>query len=433
MSGAQKYLRNRFIAMLLALSLAIGLLPIAALAAQAEDPAYYTITIGDFSNGTIYVDYKDDQNRYASDKMQPGKVLRAKPGCQVRISAQPDSNYFVAAAYYTVNDETYEFTGRKDERFLATIDSLEGDLVLEIAFAEKFSIAAPEFENGTVTYTQYGVTNELKSGEIIPYAIDPMAGLDLVFTADAGYLVGSDTYCLDNDTAIHLGFNGKKTSEQISIREETGFVGNVTVYPVFVPIVGEGQFGITAGNFANAVVTLTQTIDGETTSRILDPNEIYALDADTEVTITIHPAPNYSLYSGYLMIAGKRQWLSSYNAAGQAVTATVKVTGDITATLNLTQARPPWDAQLYAVSLDDSGPGMVIRDHITAYVRETVVFQVKVDSGWEVDYATVTTARGESVRVLYQGINPQNNARVFWFTMPADSVTISVTYKAVKS
>ncbi len=348
------------------------------------------------------------------------------------ITITPDENYFIASASYTMSGNEVVLTDRDERgRIKHTVSKVTGDIELDVRMEEMLSIAAPEFEHGQVSYTQNGVTVNLESGETLEYAINPTVGAILTFTADPRYLVGSETYCLSGDTGVHLGFNGESGSEQVRLVEENGFTGDITVYSEFVPIVGEGEFAITAGSFENAVVTLTQTIDGVTTSRTLQPDEIYGIGADTDVTITIHPAPNYCMYYGSVTIGGVRQYLTGNSTGGQAVTTTVKVTGDTLISFTLYPARVPAYDRLYAVDVDDSGPGSVIRDHITAYVRETVTLTIKPDTGYEVDAVTVTTYSRQVIPVRYMGINPNNNGRVFVFTMPQASVKVNVTYKRI--
>lgn len=423
---------KRLFASLLALCMLLCLLPGMAMAAP-EAPEFYTITVGEYSHASIVVDYQEVTGRMTNSNLGPGESIQVKPNSWMFITVTPDKNYFIASALYTMSGDEVVLADRDERgRIKHTVRKVTGDITLDVRMEEMFSITVPEFENGQISYTQNNVTVDLKSGETLEHVINPTVGAILTFTADPGYLVGSGTYCLSGDTEVHLGFNGESGTEQVWLVEENGFVGDITVYPEFVPIVGEGEFAITAGSFENAVVTLTQTIDGETTSRTLQPDEIYGIGADTDVTITIHPAPNYCMYYGSVTVGGVRKYLTGNSTGGKAVTTTIKVTGDTLISFTLYPARPSAYDRLYRVEVDDSGPGFVIRDHVTAYVRETVTLTIKPDTGYEVDTVTVTTYNGQIVPVRYMGINPNNNGRVFVFTMPQDSVKVNVTYARIK-
>ncbi len=429
----------RFVVRILAICLAVCLVASMALeapAAAAEVLPFYTITVGTFTGGKIAVSSTDERSRRSFDYLNPGDTLKLKPGSKLDVWLEPDSTHFAAGAYYTMNDDLFEFTVRRRDRLQTTIQQANGDITLEVYFVEKYSISVPEYEHGQVSFTQDGKTYELKSGQTIPPVIDPMMGLELLFQADPGYKVGSKTYCLDEDTEILLGFTGKNKEEKITIREGTGFIGNITVFPEFAAIVGEGQYGITAEPFDHALIEISQVVNGELETTELESDDTYAIDADTEVTITITPALNYIIRpTSYYTVNGLRQRFHTNNSAGGIVTQTIKVVGDVRIHLDLlpTRRTGPYVRE-YPVEQESGREGFVIRDHISAYAGETVRFTIKTSSGWEVDQATVVrTMDNRQIRVKYEGINLRNNGHVYSFRMPLGTVKIIVTYKRTQS
>ena len=80
----------------------------------------------------------------------------------------------------------------------------------------------------------------------------------------------------------------------------------------------------------------------------------------------------------------------------------------------------------YLVSVDSGKNGKVTVSPQRAEKGETVTITVKPDEGYELDELTVTDKNGDSVKVTYKDDNK------YTFKMPGSSVTVEVTFQAVK-
>ena len=426
-------LHKRFLAKLLVLCLAVGLLPTVSLAVSGlpllvNDDPYYTITVDTFTGGTVHVDYTEAGGSRTQAVLSPGQELYAEPGTEVKISIEPDKEYFIANAHYIMNDTRVGFTARDQAQMEGTIDDVTGDITLGVQFHEKYSISAPKYENGKVTYSQYGVFYRLGSGETVDHAIDPTEEVLLMFTADDGYLVGSNTYYTVGDgPSISFGFAGDRDYGEKTIQEDEESFGDITVVPEFVKIVPKVNYSVWADRYNGANVIVTRTVDGVKYYTYLRSGFSCGVPEGTEITITIIPDWGSSVRSdSFYTMGGARYGFNANDAVNVPVSQTVTVTGNVAIYPRINRGRPPYEQQ-YGVNLANQVSGLVSRDHVTAYAGEIVTFTVI--RGVDVEDASVTTFSGKPVPVTYQGINTINDGRVYSFIMPADTVTISISYK----
>ena len=76
--------------------------------------------------------------------------------------------------------------------------------------------------------------------------------------------------------------------------------------------------------------------------------------------------------------------------------------------------------------MDSGKNGKVTVSPQRAEKGETVTITVKPDEGYELDELTVTDKNGDSVKVTYKDDNK------YTFKMPGSSVTVEVTFQAMK-
>ena len=69
------------------------------------DAGVYTVSVGQFSGGTVYVEYTDLAGSTASVRLAPGQEISVKPETRVRIRLIPEDSYFVADGLYVMNGE----------------------------------------------------------------------------------------------------------------------------------------------------------------------------------------------------------------------------------------------------------------------------------------------------------------------------------------
>lgn len=399
------------------------------------------------SDVTITATFKAAAAKYSVNinSAQNGKVTASTTSCvagtEVVLTASPNAGYELntLTALNTTTNTQIEISGGK---FTMPAGNVNIVATFKTAAASTHKVTVNTSTNGSVSAS----TTTAKSGDTVTLTVAPSAGyvLDELTVKDASNAAigisgttNTRTFVMPaSDVTVAATFVVEKhnvtiaasTNGSVSVNPDKYAKGaTVTLeiapnpgYELDTLVVKDASGGVVAssgnkftmpGSAATVTATfkkstLTVTVN-EATNGTVTSDVATAKIGDT-VTLKLTPATNYELDA-----------LTVKDAAGNAVAVadnkfTMPATNvTVTATFKVIK---------YAVEIPEAANGKVTVEAEKFEKGASVTYTVAADEGYEVDTVTVTTEAGKKVTV-------KNNK----FTMPASKVTITATFKAVRS
>lgn len=399
------------------------------------------------SDVTITATFKKAAAKYnvTVNSATNGKVTASTTSCvagtEVVLTAAPNAGYELntLTVLNTATNTTIEVSGGK---FTMPAGSVNVVATFKTAAASTHKVTVNAITNGSVSAN----TTTAKSGDTVTLTVAPNAGyvLDeltvkdasnaaigtsgtgttITFTMPASDVTVAATFVVEkHNVTIAASTNGsvsvnpdkyaKGATVTLEISPNPGYELDTLV----VKDASNGSVAVSGNKFtmpgsaANVTATfkkstLTVTVN-EATNGTVTSDVATAKMGDT-VTLKLTPAANYEL-----------DVLTVKDAAGNAVSVadnkfTMPATNvTVTATFKVIK---------YAVEIPTAANGKVTVEASEYEKGASVTYTVTADEGYEVDTVTVTNAAGKKVSV-------KNNK----FTMPASKVTITATFKAVRT
>ena len=399
------------------------------------------------SDVTITATFKAAAAKYSVNinSAQNGKVTASTTSCvagtEVVLTASPNAGYELntLTALNTTTNTQIEISGGK---FTMPAGNVNIVATFKTAAASTHKVTVNTGMNGSVSAS----TTTAKSGDTVTLTVAPSAGyvLDELTVKDASNAAigisgttNTRTFVMPaSDVTVAATFVVEKfnvniassTNGSVSVNPDKYAKGESVAleiapnpgYELDTLVVKDASNGVVAssGNkftMPGSAVTVTATFKkstltvtvNEATNGTVTSDVATAKIGDT-VTLKLTPATNYELDA-----------LTVKDAAGNAVAVadnkfTMPATNvTVTATFKVIK---------YAVEIPEAANGKVTVEAEKFEKGASVTYTVAADEGYEVDTVTVTTEAGKKVTV-------KNNK----FTMPASKVTITATFKAVRS
>lgn len=395
--------------------------------ATPETPATkYDITVEDTTNGLVGT-----------------SSISAAQDTVITLKITPDAGYELDTV--VVKDASGTAISVTDNKFTMPASDVTVTATFK-AQAAKYKVTVNSAKNGKVTAS----TASCKEGTEVVLTVAPAAG-----------------YELDKLTVLNTTTN---TCVTVSGGKFTMPAGNVNVVATFKAAEGK-TYDVTVNEMANGAVAANTTAAkaGDTITLTINPADGYGLDelsvknSSTNAVIAVSgsgntrtftmPASDVTIAASFkivkytVSITAPENGSVSVNpdkyAKGAEVTLgvacdtgyeldklTVKdASGSVVTVTNKKFVMPASDVTVtatfkkitYAVAVGKATNGKVTSDAATAKMGDTVTLTITPDTGYELDTLTVKDTSDKTVTVT-------DNK----FTMPASSVSVSATFKAVK-
>ena len=376
-------------------------------------------------------------NITVDDAIENGNVTvdktTAVEGETVTITATPAQGYEVDTYYYKAGGNTVTLTGN-------TFDMPGSDVVVGATFKLKsYTVTAGACDNGSVTTDKQTAT----MGETVTITATPAQGYELdaynvtcetlnlavTVNADGTFTMPADnvtvtatfkksTYTVtvnpsENGTVVANPTSGNMGDEiTLTITPAEGYeLESVTVTGVNTNVavtVTDGKFTMPADN-----VTVTATFKKSTYTVTVNPSENGTVVANPtsgnmgdEITLTITPAEGYEL--------------ESVTVTGVNTNVAVTVTdGKFTMPADDVTVSATFKKSTYTVTVNPSENGTVVANPTSGNMGDEITLTITPAEGYELESVTVTGVNTNVAVTVTDGK----------FTMPADDVTVSATFK----
>ncbi|MBQ6648514.1 MAG: SusF/SusE family outer membrane protein [Muribaculaceae bacterium] len=301
-------------------------------------------------------------NITVDDAIENGNVTvdktTAVEGETVTITAIPAQGYEVDTYYYKAGGNTVTLTGN-------TFDMPGSDVVVGATFKLKsYTVTAGACDNGSVTTDKQTAT----MGETVTITATPAAGYEL----DA-YNVACETLNL----AVTVNADGTFTMP----------ADNVTVTATFK----KSTYTVTVNPSENGTVVANPTSG----------------NMGDEITLTITPAEGYELES--VTVTG----------INTNVAVTVNADGTFTMPADDVTVSATFKKSTYTVTVNPVENGTVVANPTSGNMGDEITLTITPAEGYELESVTVTGVNTNVAVTVTDGK----------FTMPADDVTVSATFK----
>ena len=356
---------------------------------------------------------------------------QALEGETVTLTVNPSEGYEIDELYYMKGTEKVTITG-------TSFQMPAGDVKVYATFKQaEYNITVNSIENGSVTPSKDKAT----MGETITLTVSPAEGYELesltVMAGNEAVTVANNQFTMPaSDVTITATF--KKSTYTITVTQpQNGTVGasaatasmgeliTLTIAPEagyevdqITVVYGENNtlVEVTDNQFTmpadNVTVTVTfkaveYTITPETCENGSVTADKEKATAGTTVTLTATAAEGYEVDKFYYKVGETQTVLEGNTFTMPASDVTVGAT---------------FKKSTYTITVTQPQNGTVGASAATASMGELITLTIAPEAGYEVDQITVVYGENNTL------VEVTDNQ----FTMPADNVTVTVTFKAVE-